>query len=342
MQANHAPNHDQNHDHHDDDGHSHDFSGQSETRLCWVLLLTTGFLIAEAVGGLVFNSLALLSDAAHVFTDAAAIAIAIVAIRIGRRPADDQRTYGYYRFEILAVIFNASLLFAVAGYILYEAYQRLSSPPELHSSGMMLVAGVGLVVNLICMKIITGGQDGSLNMRAAYLEVMADMVGSGAVIIGGAIIYFTQWWWVDSLTAILIGLWVLPRTWSLFSQSVHILLEGVPSGINVAEVREALQGVEGVESLHDLHVWSLTVSKVSLTVHLVCPERDPQEVLEDAMDMLGKRFAIHHVAIQCEEHACAMSRPEVEHYQEADVPVHDYSHSDRRIDPPRAVLPPVE
>jgi cobalt-zinc-cadmium efflux system protein len=312
----------------DSHDHHHALGAQNETRLWIVLTLTCGFLIAEILGGLWSHSLALLSDAAHVSTDAAAVAIAIVAIRVGRRPADDQRTYGYYRFEILGVILNALLLFAVAIYILYEAYLRLSKPLELHSVGMMFVACLGLVVNLMCMKIITSGQDDSLNMKAAYLEVLADMVGSAGVIVGAVIIYFTHWEWVDSIVAIGIGLWVLPRTWHLCKQSVHILLEGVPEGLNVKSIREALMTIEGVQSTHDLHVWSLTINKVSLTVHLVCPERAMQDVLEDAMDVLAKRFSIYHVAIQCEEHRCAMSRPEVEHYEEAEVSAHDYTHID--------------
>lgn len=310
--------------HHEHDHHALDT--KNEGRLWVVLVLTCIFLVAEVLGGLWTNSLALLSDAAHVSTDAAAIAIAIMAIRVGRRPADDQRTYGYYRFEILAVILNALLLFAVAVYILYEAYQRISMPPTLHSTGMLVIATLGLMVNLVCMKLISGDHD-SLNMKAAYLEVLADAVASVGVIVGALIIYFTQWWWVDSIVAVGIGLWVLPRTWQLLKQSVHILLEGVPDGLNINEIRDALLQVEGVESIHDLHVWSLTVNKVSLTTHLVCPQRPTQEVLEDAMDLLAKRFSIFHVAIQCEEHRCAMSRPEVEHYQEADVSVYEYSHT---------------
>ena len=321
------------HDHHHD--HHHGLETQNEGRLWVILLLTCLFLVAEVCGGWWTHSLALLSDAAHVSTDAAAIAIAIVAIRIGRRPADDQRTYGYYRFEILAVILNALLLFAVAIYILYEAYLRLSNPPALHSTGMFLVACLGLGVNLICMKIITRGQGDSLNMKAAYLEVLADMVGSAGVIVGAVIIYFTQWWWVDSVVAIGIGLWVLPRTWHLCKQSVHILLEGVPDGLDIKTIREALEGIAGVESTHDLHVWSLTINKVSLTVHLVCPDRPMQDVLEDAMDVLAKRFSIYHVAIQCEEHRCAMSRPEIEHYQQANESAYDYSHSDSTCHAPR-------
>lgn len=317
-----------------DHGHDHHALGaKNEGRLWVVLALTCIFLVAEVLGALWANSLALLSDAAHVSTDAAAIAIAIMAIRVGRRPADDQRTYGYYRFEILAVILNALLLFAVAIYILYEAYLRIANPPALHSTGMLVIATLGLIVNLICMKIISGDHE-SLNMKAAYLEVLADAVASMGVIVGALIIYFTQWWWVDSVVAIGIGLWVLPRTWQLLKQSVHILLEGVPDGLNVNEIRDALLQIDGVESIHDLHVWSLTVNKVSLTAHLVCPQRPMQDVLEDAMDLLAKRFSIYHVAIQCEEHQCAMSRPEIEHYQEAEESAHEYSHT-----PPRTLSP---
>ncbi len=310
----------------DSHDHHHALETQNEGRLWIVLSLTCLFLVAEVLGGLWAHSLALLSDAAHVSTDAAAIAIAIMAIRMGRRPADEQRTYGYYRFEILAVIFNALLLFAVAIYILYEAYLRIFNPPELHSTGMLVIAIFGLMINVLCMKIITGEHD-SLNMKAAYLEVLADMIGSAGVIVGALVIYLTHWWWVDSIVAIGIGLWVLPRTWRLLKQSVHILLEGVPEGLQIKQIREALVQINGVESIHDLHVWSLTVNKVSLTAHLVCPERPMQDVLEDAMDLLAERFAIYHVAIQCEEHRCAMSRPEVEHYQEAEESAHEYSHT---------------
>lgn len=310
----------------DSHNHHHALGTQNESRLWIVLTLTCMFLVAEVLGGIWSHSLALLSDAAHVSTDAAAMAIAIMAIRVGRRPADEQRTYGYYRFEILAVILNALLLFAVAIYILYEAYLRISNPPELHSTEMLVIATLGLVVNLICMKVISGNHE-SLNMKAAYLEVLADTVSSGGVIVGAIIIYLTKWWWVDSIVAVGIGLWVLPRTWVLLKQSVHILLEGVPEGLQITEIKEALVQIDGVDSIHDLHVWSLTVNKVSLTAHLVCPERPMQDVLEDAMDLLAKRFSIYHVAIQCEEHRCAMSRPEDEHYQEAEESAHEYSHT---------------
>jgi cobalt-zinc-cadmium efflux system protein len=293
----------------------HLHEAQNEKRLWWALGLTASFLIAEVIGGLITGSLALLSDAAHMFTDTAALAIALAAVRLARRPADNQRTYGYYRFEILAAAFNALLLFAVAMYIIYEAIARINNPPELHTGGMLLVATAGLVVNLIAVKLLSGGQSQSMNVRGAYLEALADLVGSIGVIIGVLIIWLTHWWWVDSLVAVGIGLWVLPRTWVLLRDSLHILLEGVPERVDVEAIRVALSAVDGVESIHDLHVWSLTSQKVTLTVHVVCPERAVQAVLDDAMAMLSAQFDIHHVAIQCERAPCGMTRPEGLHYQ---------------------------
>jgi len=314
--------------------HHAELTRQNEARLWWVLGLTCLLLIAETVGGLLTHSLALLSDAAHVSTDVAAIGIAIMALRVGKRMADEQRTFGYYRFEILAVVLNALLLFAVAIYIVSAAYMRLQHPPELESLGMLLVAMLGLVVNVICMKIMIAGRHDSLNMKAAYLEALSDMVGSGGVIVAAVVIHMTGWWWVDALVAVGIGVWMLPRMWVLFRSSVHILLEGVPERLNVRDIRTALSQIDGVESIHDLHIWSLTMDKVSLTVHLVCPARAQQEVLEDAMDLLARRFAIYHVAIQCEEHPCAMSRPEIEHYKDSEISVYEYSHVQKDIKPP--------
>ncbi len=193
-------------------------AGANAKALTRALLLTSTFLVIEVVGALMTGSLALLSDAAHMFTDAAALAIALLAVRMGRKAADDARTYGYARFEILAAAFNAVLLFLVALYILYEAYRRLSQPQEIASVGMLGVAVAGLVINLISMRILSSGKDESLNLKGAYLEVWADMLGSLGVILGAVVIYFTGWSWVDSVVAVLIGLWVVPRTWTLLSE----------------------------------------------------------------------------------------------------------------------------
>lgn len=249
-------------------GHDHT-AGASTKRLAMALALTALFLVAELVGAFVFDSLALLSDGAHMFTDAAALAIALAAVRIGQRPPDDERTYGYRRFEILAAAFNAILLFVVAGYVLVEGIRRFFDPKPVESLGMLAVAGVGLIVNLISMRILAGGRDDSLNVRGAYLEVWADMLGSLGVIGAAIAIYFSGWNWIDPVVAIAIGLWVLPRTWTLLSDTTHILLQGVPRGFDLDEVRGAIAGISGVADVHDLHLWSVAGDDASLTVHVL-------------------------------------------------------------------------
>ncbi|VFT16964.1 cation efflux system protein [Pseudomonas aeruginosa] len=184
-----------------------------------------------------------------------------------RRPTNDRLTYGYHRFEILAAAFNAFLLFGVAFYILYAAYERLNQPAEIQSVGMLVIAVLGLLVNLASMRLLAPAQGNSLNVKGAYLEVWSDMLGSLGVIVAAIVIRFTGWAWVDSLVAVLIGFWVLPRTWILLRESLHVLLEGVPKEIQLAELREALLGIPGVTGLHDLHVWSITSGKISLTSH---------------------------------------------------------------------------
>ncbi len=288
-------------------GHSHAAQpGQNERPLWIALILTTAFLVAEIIGGILTNSLALISDAAHMFTDTAALAISLAAIRIGKRPADSERTFGYYRFEILAAAFNAILLFLVAIYILYEAYERLGNPPEIQSGTMLLVAALGLIVNLISMKLLSSGKDSSLNVKGAYLEVWSDMLGSIGVIIGALVIRFTGWTWVDSAIAVAIGLWVLPRTWTLLKASMNVLLEGVPEGLGIADVKEAITGVPGVESVHDLHVWSITSGKSSLTAHVVqrADVTDSQALLLAIRQLVANKYDIHHSTIQIETTPC--------------------------------------
>lgn len=288
-------------------GHDHT-AGANERAMRIALGLTTTFLIVEVVGGIVTGSLALLSDAAHMFTDAAALAIALMAIRIGRRKADDRRTFGYYRFEILAAAFNAVLLFLVAIYILYEAYRRISNPESIGSVGMLLVAIAGLVINLISMRLLSSGKDTSLNVKGAYLEVWADMLGSVGVIVGAVVIYFTGLTWVDSVVAVAIGLWVLPRTWALLSESLNVLLEGVPHDIPIQDVRSALESHEGVVSIHDLHIWGLSSGRASFTVHVVrMPDSDPDKLVVDLRDLLADKFDIHHSTIQIELTPCELA-----------------------------------
>ena len=285
-------------------GHNHG-AGASTKRLAIALGLTTAFLVAELVGAFVFDSLALLSDAAHMFTDSAALAIALAAVRIGQRPPDDQRTFGYRRFEILAAAFNAILLFAVAGFVLVEGVGRFFDPRPVESVGMLIVASIGLIVNLISMRILAGGRDDSLNVKGAYLEVWADMLGSLGVIGAAIAIYFTQFNWIDPIVAIAIGLWVLPRTWTLLSDTTHILLQGVPRGISLDKVRAAISGVGGVSGVHDLHIWSVAGDDASLTVHIgLADGSDPEVVRVSIAELLETQFGIHHSTIQTETKPC--------------------------------------
>ena len=302
--------HSYHHSHQHSQPHSHQHPAPSENhskRLWWALGLTSTFLIIEVLGGLLTQSLALLSDAAHMFTDTAALAIALAAIQIAKRPADQKRTFGYHRFEILAAAFNALLLFAVAMYILYEAYLRIQQPAVVQSTGMLVIAVMGLGINLLAMYWLVGGQKHSLNIKAAYLEVLSDALGSVGVIIGALVIMVTGWQWVDSVIAVAIGFWVLPRTWILLRASLHILLEGVPANVDLDKINADLSQLEGVAEVHDLHVWALTSGKSSLTAHLVIPERDMQQVLVAARELLAHEHQLHHVTLQCEREPCDMA-----------------------------------
>ena len=285
-------------------GHSHVQNANARS-LTIALVLTGCFLLVEIAGGFIFGSLALISDAAHMFTDSAALAIALVAIKIGKRPADDARTFGYRRFEILAAAFNAVLLFIVAIYILVEGIQRMIDPHPVQSGGMLTIACIGLIINLIAMRVLAGGRDASLNVKGAYLEVWADMLGSLGVVVGALTIHFTGWTWVDPVVAIAIGLWVLPRTWSLLRDTTHILLEGAPRGIDVSNVRAAIAGVAGVQGVHDLHLWISGADLPSCCAHVELADGADGDVVRSAItNLLETHYAMHHATIQTETDPC--------------------------------------
>lgn len=273
----------------------------------WLALFLTGtFMFAEIIGSYVTGSLALLSDAMHMATDTFALTLALIAIYLGRRAADLFRTYGYSRFEILAATINALLLLIVAFYILYEAYTRLSQPEEVQSVGMLIIAFIGLVVNLISMRLLTSKKDESLNVKGAYLEVWADMLGSVGVILGAIIIYLTGWEFVDSIIAVGIGFMVFPRTWVLLKECINILLEGVPAGMNLTELKQSILNIQGVSDVHDLHVWSLTKNQHSLTAHIVkSPEVDGEILRREIEQYLQDKFDLHHTTLQMERENCA-------------------------------------
>ena len=289
-------------------GHDHSHAPteiRHEKPLWWALGLTATFLLVEIAGAFLTNSLALLSDAAHMATDTLALMIALVAVRLSRRPPDAKRTYGYARLEALGALFNGGMLFVVAAYILWEAVQRFRQPQDVATVGMLGIAAFGLLINLISMRLLKAGSGESLNMKGAYLEVWSDMLGSVAVIAGALAIRLTGWKVIDPILAVLIGLWVLPRTWVLLREAVNVLLEGVPKGVDMAAVRGYLRGVPGVEDVHDLHVWALASSTPALTAHVVIADGADADALRAALcDGLHARFDIDHITLQMEVGHC--------------------------------------
>ena len=278
-------------------GHHHG-ANASARQLGLALGLTASFLVVEVIYSFISGSLALLSDAGHMLTDVMALVLSLLAIRVGARPADQRRTFGYRRTEILAAAVNAGALFAVGVYILVEAYARLREPVTVQSTPMLIVAVLGLIVNVISARILVGGSAQNLNLKSAYLEVMGDLLGSVAVIAGAVIIRVTGLSWVDPVLGALIGLWVLPRTWSLLRQSVNVLLEGVPEGVDLRGLRADLAALPGVQGVHDLHVWSVTSGQNNLTAHLVAPH--PAPALLARVEELARQHGIEHVTVQLE------------------------------------------
>jgi len=284
-------------------GHAHVQSAGSKNKknLAIVLGLTTTYLLAEVVGGLWTGSLALLADAGHMLTDVFGLALALFAIRFAERKATPVKTYGYYRVEILAALTNAVILIGISFYILYEAYERFKNPPEVESKGMLIVAGIGLVINLVGMYILRAGSSESLNMKGAYFEVLSDMLTSIGVIIAGVIMLTTGWYYADPLISAGIGLFILPRTWALMKESVSVLLEGTPADVNIESLRQAVEKIDGVADVHDLHVWSLTSGVNAMSVHTVLTnDNEHDAVMKRVHDFVAKNFKISHITVQTE------------------------------------------
>ena len=279
-------------------------AGRHKRRLGLALALTASFVAVEVVGGLVTGSLALLADAAHMLTDAAGLALALIAIRFAERPATPQKTYGYVRAEILAALTNAVVLLLITVYILYEAYRRFFDPPEILGWPMLAVAAAGLVVNLISMRLLSAGAGESLNLKGAYFEVLSDMLGSFGVILAAGIVLVTGWTLVDPIIGAGIGLFIVPRTWILLRQAVHILMEGTPPEIDVALLERKLLAIPGVTAVHDLHVWTITSGLDALSCHLVVADPGAgAAALGAANAALRADFGLTHTTIQIEDQA---------------------------------------
>lgn len=281
-------------------GHVGSAAGHGERRLWLVVGLTGTYLVVEVLGGWLTGSLALLADAGHMFTDVVGLGLALAAIRLARRPPTPRRTYGFYRAEILGALANSLLLFAMAGYVLFEAWHRLQAPPDVHSIPMLLVAAGGLVVNLSGMALLRAGAQESLNLRGAYLELFSDLLGSLGAIVAAVVIAVTGWSLVDPLVSLGIGLFILPRTWRLLMGAVDILLEATPAHVPVAEVEAAMRRIAGVHSIHDLHIWTITSGFVALSSHVLATGRSADSVLHDLRQLLHDQFGIAHVTLQIE------------------------------------------
>lgn len=265
------------------------------------LALTAAYMVAEVIGGIAANSLALLADAGHMFSDAAALALSLVAVILAQRPATAQRTYGFHRAEILAALVNGAALLALAVLIGREAWDRLSEPPEVRGALLLVVAGGGLAINLANLWILGGGRESNLNVRGAWLHVMADTLGSLGAISAGAAIYFLGWRWADPVASFVIAALVLYSSWGLVRETLDVLMQGVPKGISIDAVTATLRGLPGVLDAHDLHVWALTSGKNIATTHLViAKDADHQRVIDAANRALADQFDIHHATIQVE------------------------------------------
>jgi cobalt-zinc-cadmium efflux system protein len=276
-------------------------TGTQTGRLIWALGLNAGFLVIEVIGGLWTGSLALLADAGHMLTDVGGVSLSLLALSFARKPPTPAHTYGYLRMEILAALANGVVLVGVAGFILYEAYRRLWAPPEILVGPMLVIAILGLGANLAGMWLLHGGAGESLNLRSAYLDMLSDALGSLGVILAAVIIQTTGFVLVDPLISAVIGLFILPRTWGLLRQAVHILMEGVPPHLDLGEIEAAMLGAHGVRAVHDLHVWTLTSGKEAMSAHVLVEDlADGQHVLGDLQQLLRDRFGIEHVTIQLE------------------------------------------
>jgi cobalt-zinc-cadmium efflux system protein len=270
------------------------------------MLLTGGFMTVEVAGGLLSGSLALLADAGHMLTDAAALCFAWLAFRLARRPADPRRSYGYHRFQILAAFLNGVVLIAIVVWIAIEAVRRLNAPVEILGGMMLAVAGVGLAVNVICFAILHGGNRENLNVHGAMLHVLGDLLGSLAAIVAAVVIIVTGWTPIDPLLSILVALLILRSAWALVRQSTHVLLQGTPSEIDVSQLKRALvDGVTAVDDVHHVHVWTLASGKLIMTLHAnVCDGADPQETLKTILSICRENFGVTHVTVQIEHGRC--------------------------------------
>jgi len=302
----HHDHHDHAHDHghHHHHGHAHDHVREGNKKgLIIALIITTGIMLLEFFGGLFTNSLALLSDSGHMLSDASSLALSLFAFWFATRPASPNKTYGFYRFEILAALFNGVTLFIIAGFIVWEAYGRFFEPPTVASGSMMIIAAVGLLANLISAWALMrkGDVKNNVNLRSAYLHILGDALGSIGAMLAGLVMLIFGWYIADPIISVLVSLLILRGAWGIITHSVHILMEGTPVTIDQEEVKRTLEEIEGVRDVHDLHIWTITSGLDSLTCHLLIEDgKDAQVILQQAIHKIEEKFKIKHTTIQVE------------------------------------------
>ena len=281
--------------------HTHSAAGAHRGRLLIVLGISSTIFVTEVVVGLAANSLALLADAGHVLADIVGTGLALAAIWLAARPVTRSRSFGFYRFEILAAVVNALILFAIAGYVLFEAWRRLFEAPAIASGPMIVVAIGGLIANGVAVWLLRAGQSESLNLRGAYLEVLNDAFASVAVLAAGLVIRFTGFLQADAIVSGLIGLLILPRTWGLLREAVDVLLEATPKNVDMTKVREHILEAPGVRDVHDLHAWTITSGLNVLSAHVIVDEgAKSAEILDALCRCLTSQFDIEHSTFQLE------------------------------------------
>ncbi len=275
-------------------------------RLGWALAITGSFMVLEVIGGLISGSLALLADAGHMLTDTAALTLAWIAAHLTQRPTDSKRSYGYHRAQVLAAFVNALALLLVVGWILFEAVQRLMTPREVEGGTMLGIALLGLLANVAVLSVLHSREKSNINVAAARLHVIGDLLGSVSASVAAVVILTTGWMPIDALLSILVAMLILRSAWSLLRKSTLILMEHAPDSIDPDELRSTLiAGIAGVHDVHDVHCWSLTSGQIMVTLHLVMePDAGPSHVLRQAKSVLADRFDVAHSALQIEHGDC--------------------------------------
>ena len=294
-----------------DHSHSHHSSANANQRRLLIALAITGLMtLVELVGGALSNSLALLGDAGHMFTDTLALGLSVVALSLAKRPASRTRTYGFHRAEVMAALANGTILVLICGLIFYEAYQRFVNPPEVRGTLMLAVAAIGLLANLFGILILRSASRDNLNVRGAFLHMWGDTISSLGVIVGGVIILAAGWTIVDPIISIFIGLLILRGAVKLVLESSDILLEAVPKHLDVTEISTALKEIEGVKDVHDVHLWTITSGLYALSCHLQIEDRmvsSSSHIVEEVNRALSQKFGIGHSTLQLECGECENS-----------------------------------